>query len=93
MVMLTPDCINPRAPRTKESQLDRGLKSAFRILFRSVILWMDELLHHFETMGEAIVCWYLRWGIESFQVRFMDFATIHGTNYGVTTGLPLGALP
>ena len=21
---------------------------------------MDEILHHFETMGEAIVCWYLQ---------------------------------
>ena len=23
------------------------------------ILWMDELLHHFATMVEAIVCWHL----------------------------------
>ena len=27
------------------------------------ILWMDEILHHFETTVETTVCWYLRWGI------------------------------
>ena len=30
------------------------------------ILWMDEIRsHHLETMVETIICWYLRWGIES----------------------------
>ena len=34
---------------------------------RGSLLWMDEILHHFETMFEAIVfCWYLEeikmWG-------------------------------
>ena len=32
-----------------------------------LILWMDKILHRFATMVEANVCWYLRWGIESFQ--------------------------
>ena len=33
------------------------------------LLWMDEIQksHHFETMVETIVCWYVRWGIDSFQ--------------------------
>ena len=25
-----------------------------------IILWMDEILHHLETMVETIVCWYLQ---------------------------------
>ena len=28
-------------------------------------LWVDELLHHLETMIETIVGWHLCWGIES----------------------------
>ena len=36
----------------------------FRVLsFPTSILWTDEILHHFDTMVETNVCWYLCWGI------------------------------
>ena len=44
------------------------------------LLWMDEALHHLEAMLEAIVYWYLRWGIIRKQCFLggekLDFATI-----------------
>ena len=30
------------------------------LLGKTLILWMDEILHHFETMVETLVCWYLQ---------------------------------
>ena len=47
------------------------------------ILWMDEILHHFETMKNNFVCWYLQSKSHSrVSERWcnMDFATIHNSN-------------
>ena len=44
------------------------------------MLWMDEILHHLETMGNRDVCWYLQkirlilWLLRLFD---MAFAAIH----------------
>ena len=49
---------------------------------KGILLWMDKILHHLETMVETIVRWYLQ-GVESLRwvsERWcaMDFATTHG---------------
>ena len=49
------------------------------------LLWMDKILHHFETMGNHNVCWYLQ-GNQTILGFLgwceMDFATIHSSRTG-----------
>ena len=50
-------------PLTTKSWSTLGALTEYLI---NPILRMDEILHHFESMVETIVCWYLHWGIDSF---------------------------
>ena len=41
------------------------------------ILWMDKILHHFETMVETVVCWYLQGNHHSRVSRWCEMDFVH----------------
>ena len=54
-----------------------------------IILWMDEILHHWKIMGTHNVCWHLPGQSKhSMVVQLQDFATIRSISSQVCNANP-----